>query len=323
MKNLTLETIDDVDYLAVDDEITAIFFDETEAAELRTKHPSLWLAHLLKTLEGERLELLKNVRTHPKKGAIRKAKNAIQEQFEKAKKEFDEFGGWKGFKSGQWFIALVRASFRAYYEKAHYEYFKAKYPGADDDGLIEKLTSVAARNAAILGGIVGAAVGADEIAALAELGITLPANLAIAGAAVAGELILLTRIQLQLIANIAKIMRVHLDPDDPEDILLIFAFAVGGSVSEAAGKEGMKIGGHLTKVAVKKTINKEVLKKLREIALKLGYKLLQRTIIKYAVPLASIGIGAVWNYVSTQTVAKIAKKHFKERKKRNGNCDDQ
>jgi hypothetical protein len=65
---------------------------------------------------------------HPKNGTIRKAKDAIQEQFEKAKTEFGELGGWKGFTSGEWFLALVRAAFRAYYEKAHYEYFKAKLP---------------------------------------------------------------------------------------------------------------------------------------------------------------------------------------------------
>lgn len=257
---------------------------------------------------------------------ITNAKDAVGEQFEKAKKEFEQLGGWKGFTSGEWFLALVRATFRSYYEKAHYEYFKTKYPGADDDTLIEKLTSVAARNAAILGGIVGATISADEIATLttaAEGGLGLPANIAIAGTAIAGELILLTRIQLQLIANLAKIMGVPLDPDDPEDILLIFAFAFGGSVSEAAGKAGMKIGGRFAKFAVKKTINKEVLKTLKRIALKLGYKLLQRTIIKYTVPLASIGIGATWNYASTRTVARIAKKHFEERKKRNGNGRDQ
>jgi len=59
MKTLGLETINDVDYLTVDGEVTAIFFDEREAAELRAKVPSLWLAHLLRTLAGERLETLK------------------------------------------------------------------------------------------------------------------------------------------------------------------------------------------------------------------------------------------------------------------------
>src|SRR2546421_5913762 len=100
MKTLGLETINDVDYLIVDGEITVIFFDEKEAAQLRAKTPSLWLAHLLKTLEGERLEILKNVATDAKRGAIAKTRAAIRQQFEKARKEFENLGGWKGFKSG-------------------------------------------------------------------------------------------------------------------------------------------------------------------------------------------------------------------------------
>lgn len=250
---------------------------------------------------------------------IKRAKDAILEQFEKAKKEVEELGGWEGFKNGEWFLKLVRQTFQDYYERANYEYFRAKYPGADDDTLIKKLTEVAAKNAAILGGIVGATVSADEIATLvtgAEGGIGLPANVAIAVTAIAAELIALTRIQLQLVANIAKIMQVPLDPDDPEDILIIFAFAVGGSVAEAAGKAGMKVGGKLTKIGIQNTIKKEFLKCLKNIARKLGYKLLQKTIIKYAVPLVSIGIGATWNYAATRSVSKIAKKHFTERRKK-------
>ena len=256
--------------------------------------------------------------TSDKKTLIKRAKDAIREQFEKAKKEVEELGGWEGFKSGEWFLKLVKQSFHAYYENANCEFFRAKYPGADDDTLIKKLTEVAAKNAAILGGIVGATVSADEIAALVtggEAGVGLPANIAIAVTAVAGELILLTRFQLQLVANIAKIMQVPLDPEDPEDILVIFAFAAGGSVAEATGKAGMKIGAKLTKFGIKNTFKKEFLKFLKDLARRLGYKLLQRTIIKYAMPIVSIGIGATWNYASTRTVSKIAKKHFTERKK--------
>ena len=253
-----------------------------------------------------------------KDNLVKRAREAIREQFEKAKKEVEELGGWEGFKSGEWFLKLVNQSFHAYYEKANCEYFRTKYPGADDGTLIKKLTEVAAKNAAILGGIVGAAVAADEIATLvtgAEGGVGLPANIAIALTAVAGELILLTRLQLQLVANIAKIMEVPLDPKDPEDILVIFAFAVGGSVAEAAGKGGMKVGAKLATAGIKSTLKKDILKFLKDFARKLGYKLLQRTIIKYAMPIVSVGIGATWNYASTRTVSKIAKRHFTERKK--------
>jgi uncharacterized protein (DUF697 family) len=243
-------------------------------------------------------------------------KKEIQKKFIEAKKEIQDLGGWKGFKEGEWFLRLTHKVFRNYYERANCDFLREKYPGIDNAALVKRLTALAARNAAILGGIVGAAISADEIVALVtvgEMGIGLPANITVGLSALAAEMILLTRIQLQLVANIARCTGVPLDPDDPEDILIIFGFAVGGSASEIAGKAGMKMGSHLSRAVIKGTIKKETLKKVQAIARKVGIKLLQRTIIKYAAPGVSIGIGATWNYLATRAIAKIAIRHFDER----------
>src|SRR5207247_2383062 len=136
-------------------------------------------------------------------------------------------------------------SFRNYWERSTVEYFCAKYGTTDADKIAGRLIAVAAKNAAILGALTAAAVSVDEIVAIltvAEGGIGLPANLAIAGAAISAEAILLVRFQLQLVANLAKLYGVPLDPDDPEDILTILAFALGGSAADMAGKAGAKIG---------------------------------------------------------------------------------
>ncbi len=77
---------------------------------------------------------------------------------------------------------------------------------------------------------------------------------------------MLIKFQLQLVANLGKLYDVPLNPDDPEDILTILAFALGGSTAD--------------------------------------------------------GIGTGWNYTSTQTVAKIAIKHFKQRSKELGSDVD-
>ena len=246
-------------------------------------------------------------------------KEEIQRKFEEAKKEIQDVGGWEGFKSGEWFLRLIHKTFQNYYEKADSEYFRQKYPGIDNAALVKKLTAIAAKQAGILGGIVGAAISADEIVGLVtmgEMGIGLPANITVALSALAAEMLLLTRIQLQLVANIAKCTGVPLDPDDPEDILIIFGFAVGGGAAEMAGKAGMKIGSNLSRTIIKGTIKKETLKKIQAIARKVGIKLLQRTIIKYAAPGVSIGIGATWNYLATRAIAKIAMNHFSERELR-------
>jgi len=242
---------------------------------------------------------------------------SVREFLEESKSEVTEFGGWQSFKSGEWLLRLIQKSFKNYYERANAEYFWTKYASKDEDYIADKLISVAAKNASILGAIVGAAVSTDEIIGLitgGEGGIGIPANVAIAFTAVAGEAITLVKFQLQLVANLSRVFSVPLDPDDPEDILTILAFAIGGSLSEAAGKAGMKIGGNFTEKMIKQYIKKEVLKTIQDLGKKIGVKILQRTIIKYAVPLVSIGIGSSWNYTSTKAVGKIARRHLIARK---------
>lgn len=235
-----------------------------------------------------------------------------------AKKDYKEMGGWSFFKSGKWIWQIIQKSFNNYWNNANAEYFKSKY-GTDNKKIIEKkLIAVAAKNAAILGSITGATISTDEIVAIATAGegvVGLPANIAIAAASIGAEAIILIRIQLQLVANLGKLYDAPLDPNDPEDIITILAFALGGSVAEKAGKFGMKVGGKLAGKAAKAVFKKETLAALKKIAAKVGIKILQRTIIKYTIPLASVLIGTGWNYASTKTVAKIAIKHFKQRVK--------
>src|SRR5438270_734024 len=83
-----------------------------------------------------------------------------------ARREIEQLGGWPAFKSGEWLPNLIRAAFKAYYQNANPEYLRKKYPRADDNKIIRKLTKIAARNAAIAGAITGAAVSLDEIIAL-------------------------------------------------------------------------------------------------------------------------------------------------------------
>ena len=244
------------------------------------------------------------------------SKEEIKGQLAQAKRDYAEVGGWASFKSGEWLWQIIQKSFANYWHNANAEYFESKYGTKDKEKLAKKLISVAAKNAAILGGVTGATISTDEIVAIAtggEGGVRLPANIAIAAAGICGEAILLIRFQLQLVANLGKLYGVPLDPDDPEDILTILAFALGGSAADTAGKFGMKVGGKLAGRAAKAVFKKETLAALKRIAAKVGIKILQRSIVKYTIPVASIGIGTGWNYASTKTVARIAIKHFKQR----------
>jgi uncharacterized protein (DUF697 family) len=247
-------------------------------------------------------------------------KDKLREHLKAAKKEAKELGGWNSFKSGEWLFRLIKKSFKNYWERGNAEYFYDKYKTKETEFIVKKLIEVAARNAAIIGSLTGAAVSANEIAAIIQAlatpassgasNIPLPAEIAIVVAALTGEAVLLIRFQLQLVVNIAKLYKMPLDPDDPEDILTILAFAVGGAVAEEAGRLGMKVGGKAAGLAAKSVFKKEFLVALKRIGNKLGIKILQRTIVKYVIPLASMAIGTTWNYMSTKSVGKIAQKHF-------------
>jgi len=248
----------------------------------------------------------------------KESKSSLKEQIKQTKNEVEEIGGWEAFRDGTWLIKLIQKSFKNLYENSDPDFFKKKYPGFNDEKIADKITMVTARNAALLGAVVGATVSTDEIFAILtgfEAGFGAPANIAIAFLSIASEAVLLMRMQLTLVAHLAKLYEVSLQPDDPEDILTILAFAVGGSAADQAGRIGMKIGGKMTEKLIRETIKKDVLKSIQRLSMKLGIKILQRTIIKYAVPVVSMGIGSGWNYTSTIVVSKVAKKHFAERRK--------
>jgi hypothetical protein len=224
--------------------------------------------------------------------------------------------GWPAFKNGEWLPILIRKSFKSYYDNANAAYFIRKYPGQTKDAIIKKLTIVAAKNAAILGAITGAAVTVDEIVALVTAapsgGLGLPAQITVGLTALAAEAVVLIGIQLKLIAEIAKLLEVPLNPEDPEDILLILEFALGGAGAEAVGKFGAKLGGAATKRLIRKKLSKGTLEAVKRWGAKLGIKILQRSIIKYAVPIVSALIGSTWNYLATMKVGGIAADHFRK-----------
>ena len=242
-------------------------------------------------------------------------KKTVKQWLEEATNWIKEIG-WPRLKSGEWLPLVIERTFRTYYENANADYFRQKYPRLNDEEIIKKLTAVAAKNAAVLGAITGAAVAADEIAAVVLAipsgGLNLPAQIAIATTALAAEAIVLVRIQLQLIANIARILGVPLNPDDPEDVLLILQFAFGGAVAEETGKFGAKIAGNVTKRFIRNKVSGETLAALKKWGAKLGVKILQRSIIKYAVPIVSSLVGSTWNYLTTAKVGGMAADHFRK-----------
>lgn len=235
-------------------------------------------------------------------------KTQVSKELEEAKslaKSLD----FEKVKTGEWFIALFKQVVKAYDRNAKAAYFQKKYPGLPSDEIANILTSVTVKYATIAGAVAGVAASIDEIAALGSGGMTAALFFGTIGA----EMLYLSTIQMRLMLDMSVLYDLQLDPEDPEDILMIFGYALGVAPTEMIGK-GLQ---HAARARMKDTVKKVVTKGTREALLKfgkkLGLKILQGTVIKFAVPVASAAVGSVYNYVTTKSVGQIAKLHFKNR----------
>lgn len=212
-------------------------------------------------------------------------------------------------RSGQWFVAVLRKVVQAYDRNATAEYFQRKYPGLGADEIADILISVTVRYATIAGAVTGAAATANMIATLSSVGMTA----ALMVTAIGGEMLYLARIQMRLVLDLAVAYDIQIDAEDPEDMLMVFGYALGVAPSEMLGKGLQVAAGAGTKYAVRKYISKGTLKAIQDFGRRIGFRILQRTILKYTVPIASAVVGSSYNYVSTKSLGRIAKSHFKNR----------
>lgn len=230
-----------------------------------------------------------------------------------AKAEFDAVGGATGLTSGEWFLRLLARSLGAFHKNANGPYFRAKYPGMGDDAIAAKLTSVAARNAALIGGTAGLAVSADEIMALVSAGLALPGALAVAVGAVGVNIVSVTHIQLRLISSMAGLYGGPLDPDDPEDVLAVIKFFLLGKGADALRDGGTPVAKGLAKSGVKAVVTGKRREALLYWGKKAGLKILQKHVVNVAIPVVSIGLGVGSNYLSTRAIGRNARISMKRR----------
>lgn len=237
-------------------------------------------------------------------------KSQVSKELEEAKslaKSLD----FEKVKSGEWFITLLRQVIKAYDRNAKAAYFQKKYPGLTPDEIADILTSVTVRYATIAGAVTGVAASANEIAALGSAGMTAVLFVGTIGA----EMLYLSSMQMRLMLDMSVIYDLQLDPEDPEDILMIFGYALGVAPTEFIGK-GLQVAARAeTTNAIKKVVTKGTREAVVKFAKRLGFRIGQGTIIKFAVPVASAAVGSSYNYVTTKSIGRIAKLHFKNRGK--------
>ncbi|MHB8932065.1 MAG: TerB family tellurite resistance protein [Bellilinea sp.] len=237
-------------------------------------------------------------------------KSQIKTELEDLKKMAAAFGPAR-LRDGTWFNEFVHAMLSSYAEKiikaGGVEYFRKKYPGLTRDAIAEKLCTLAMRYAAIAGGVTGITASTGVLG-----GFTIPVIIA----AISGEILYTTSLQVRLIYDLATIYGDPIDLNDPEQLYRAFMLAYGisavsanvGNVAAAAGPEVVRAQAYRLITGRTPMIQDAAIKILGP---RIGSLITRKAILKVAVPVAGVAISSGWNYVSTKGIAEAGRQEFK------------
>ena len=237
-------------------------------------------------------------------------KSQIKTELEDLKKMAVAFGPAR-LRDGTWFNEFVHAMLSSYAEKiikaGGVEYFRKKYPGLTRDAIAEQLCTLAIRYAAIAGGVTGLTASTGVLG-----GLTIPVIIA----AISGEILYTTRLQVRLIYDLATVYGDPIDLNDPEQLYRAFMLAYGiPGVSANVGNVGTVVGTEVVRAQVYRYVTGKT-KIIQEAAIKIlgpriGKMITRKAILKVAVPVAGVAISSGWNYVSTKGIAEVGRQEFR------------
>jgi hypothetical protein len=236
-------------------------------------------------------------------GVVRRELNRV--------KDFAQELSLDDLREGAWFAKLLRFSLDQYVHEVDADYFKAKYPFLPADAVVQARIQLAARYASIEGGLSAGAYTGAVAATLGTGGGASPLTLPAAGASFVLDLIFTSQVQFRLAYDISVLYRVPLDMKDPEDLwkLIRVAFAIkGGEAGRGAIGKGMPV---LVRPIIKKVFSGSTLAAAKSLPV-VGKYLLQRNIIKFAIPAVGVPLSMAVNYWSTRVVGGQAVKVFRE-----------
>ncbi len=234
----------------------------------------------------------------------------IKTELEDLKKMSVAFGPDR-LRDGTWFNDFVHAMLSSYAEKiikaGGIDYFRKKYPGLTQDAIAEKLCTLAMRYAAIAGGVTGITASTGLLG-----GLTIPVIIA----AIGGEILYTTRLQVRLIYDLATVYGDPIDLNDPEQLYRAFMLAYGipavsgsvGAVATAAGAEVVRAQAYRFITGKTPIIQEAAIKILGP---RIGSMITRKAILKVVVPVAGVAISSGWNYVSTKNMAEVGRQEFK------------
>lgn len=213
-------------------------------------------------------------------------------------------------KGGGWFTKLLSHALSSYTDKVTWQYFQERYEGVPADAIVDQRIKMAARYAALEGGLSAGAYTAAIAATIGSAGGASPLTVPAAIATVMVDVAFITQLQLRLAYDVAVLYRVPLDLSDPEDLwrLIRVAFTIKGG--EFAREGVVKVVPPLMRQVVKRYFSGPVLVAARGLPF-VGKFLLQRNVIKIAIPLVGIPLATAVNYYTTLAAGVHAQAVFR------------
>ncbi|MCL1841978.1 MAG: TerB family tellurite resistance protein [Propionibacteriaceae bacterium] len=237
------------------------------------------------------------------KSAVREAMDSLRTFVAKLRPE--------DITSGNWFTDLLSQAVTVYTQKVDWKYFQDKYPGMPADAVVDQRIKMAMRYAAIEGGLSAGAYTGTVAATIGSLGGASPATVPAAVATIMTDVAYTTQLQLKLAWDIAVLYRVPLDMTDPDDLWKLIRVAFTIKAGEAGREAVAKAVPIVVRPLVKKLFSGGVLTAAKALPV-VGKYLLQRTIIKVAIPGVGIPLAVLMNRLTTQLAGSHARSVFRD-----------
>lgn len=244
-------------------------------------------------------------------GAEVSDKNVIKEQI----KELDDFVAEVSaadIHSGNWFARLLRKSLEIYSREVTWEFMTRKYPGLPADVIADRRIELAQRYAMIEGGLSASAYTGLVSATIGSAGGASPLLLPAAATTFALDLAFVSRLQLRLAWDLAVLYRHPINVDDAEDLYDLLRVAFGIKAGEAFRSGLPRLAPEAVRVGVKRAVSGGALELLKGLPV-VGKLLLQRNIVKFAIPAVCIPLSMKLNHYMTGRVGEQARTIYRDK----------
>ncbi|WP_425245595.1 hypothetical protein [Streptomyces sp. NEAU-NA10] len=213
-------------------------------------------------------------------------------------------------KSGNWFTKLSAQAMSSYTEKVNWQYFQERYEGVPADAIVDQRIKMAARYAALEGGLSAGAYTAAVVSTIGSLGGASPATVPAAVTTMMIDVAFITRLQLRLAYDVAVLYRVPLDLSDPEDMWKLIRVAFTIKTGETVQKGVTKAVPAIVRPLIKRFYSGEVLTAAKALPV-VGKHLLQKNVIKIGIPLVGVPLAVLLNRYTTLLAGRHAQAVFR------------